>query len=455
MTYTALLILASGLIFMTICIVPQLKHRMRGVYYGWVMAGLGALIMALGGVLNNGLPVWNPVLRNAFGWSAGQMSWAYAMIQVEGGLLGPVAGFLVDSLGPRRVVFIALIIQGCGFVIFSQVRELWQFYAAFLILALGVSLGSWLPMLSVVNNWFIRRRAMAMSLAMEGHAIGGVIVPLLLAWAIGGVDPNISEHFGWRSSALFIGILCVVLALPLSSLIRNRPEDLGLKPDGDSKVSVATSPTDAGVSSSAASDEGYSWREAISTKTFWLISLSSATSTIVITTVSVHLGLMLDDRGFSLQTISAVVAIYTAVSAIAILFGGYVGDKWPIRFVAFGSTIIPPLALVVLVFAHDTPMLFFFAVLLGIGNGVRMPVTTAMRGVYFGNKHFASIMSISNVPQKFMAFAAPLFAGFMRDASGTYDVSLLTIAAISFSGSFLFLLLGAPPKLSARTAMSP
>ena len=445
MTSAGLLILASGFLLMAIASVPELNRRIRGMFYGWFIAGLGALIMALGGVLNNGLPIWSPVLRNAFGWTAGHMSWAYAMTQVEGGFLGPAAGLLIDKLGPRRMVLISLIIQGCGFLLFSQVHELWQFYVAFLVMSLGSSLGSWLPMLTVVNHWFIRRRAMAMSVAMEGHALGAIIAPLMLAWAIGGADPNISERFGWRASALFIGILCFALAVPLSRLIRNRPEDLGLKPDGDSAVPAAASPVDAGVNPSKIEEGGYTWREAIRTKAFWLISFGHATSTIVIATVSVHLGLMLDDRGFSLQAISGVVAIYTAASAIFMLVGGYVGDRLPIRLVAFGFTILQPLALVVLVLSHDTAILFLFAVLLGIGNGARMPVTTAMRGVYFGNKAFAAIMSMSMVPQKLLLFGAPLFAGLMRDATGNYDVSFLTIAVVSFSGSFLFLLLGEPP----------
>jgi len=400
------------------------------------------------------LPVWNPVLRNAFGWTAGQMSGAFAVTQVQEGSLGPVVGVLIDRLGARRMVFIGLIILGSGFVLFSQIQELWQLYVVFVIMSLGASFSTWLPLMTVINHWFIRRRTMAMSLTMEGFALGGIIVPLLLAWAIGGTDPDISERFGWRNAALFIGILCLALAVPLSRLIHNRPEDLGLKPDGDSDIPTAASPVDADAATSKSGYDGITWQEAIRTKTFWLISAGHATTSTVIGVVFVHLGLMLDDRDFSLQTISAVLATYTAVSAVFTPIGGYLGDRLPIRLVVSVLSALLSLSLVILVLAHSTETLFLFALLFGAGFGGRTPLMTAIRGAYFGRKAFAAITGMSMVPMNILLIIIPVYAGFMRDATGTYDVAFLTIAATSLVGSFLFLLLGEPPQLSAQTARS-
>ena len=455
MTSTGLLILASGCVLMALGGVPVVARRMRGMFYGWFMAALGALIMAMGIVpLFGSLPVWNPVLRNAFGWSAGQMSWAYAMTQVQGGFLGPVVGLLIDKLGPRRTVFIGLIMLGSGFVLFSQMQELWHLYVAFLIMSLGSSLSTWLPMMTVVNHWFIRRRAMAMALAMEGFALGGVFVPLLLAWAIGGTDSDISERYGWRTSALFIGILILSSALPLSRLVRNRPEDLGLEPDGGFPIPPAMSSADADVTLST-EDQGHTWQEAIRTKSFWLISFGQALSNVILITVVIHLGLMLDDRGFSLQTISIVLSVYTAVSALFIPVGGYLGDRLPIRLVTFGFSTPQPLAVVVLVLAHNMEMLILFAVLLGVGFGGRTPLMTAITGVYFGRRAFAAITGISMLPFSIFQFIAPVFAGLMRDATGTYDAAFLTIGVVSLFGAFLFLLVGEPTGRLAPTARSP
>lgn len=381
------------------------------------------------------------------------MSWAYAVTQIRGGLLGPIEGLLIQKLGPRRAVFIGLTIFGLGFLLFSQIRELWQLYTIFFILSLGAGLGAIVPMQSVINNWFVRYKTRAMSLQLEGIAIGGIVVPLLLAWSIGGSDPATSERYGWSNTAIFIGVLITALAFPLSQLIQNRPEDVGLLPDGDSNVLVTASHLAPSAISPGREPEGYTLQEALRTKSFWLISFGHAASVMVTATISVHLGLMLDDRGFSLLAISAVVAVYTAVNAIFILIGGYLGDRSPIRLVAFWFSILQALALVVLVMANNTEMLFLFAVLFGVGRGF-MPVTTAMRGIYFGRKAFAVITGVAKVPSNISVFIAPLFAGFIRDATGTYDVSFLTIAAISAIGSLLFLFLGEPTRLSGQTARS-
>jgi MFS family permease len=347
-----------------------------------------------------------------------------------------------------------LIILGTGFVLFSQIRELWQLYVVFFIMSLGASMCSYLPMMTVVNNWFVRYKARAMALAMEGFAVGGIMVPFLLAWSIGGVDPDISERYGWRSSALFIGILCLALAVPLSRLVRNRPEDLGLKPDGAPAVVATDSSLDTGFAPSEIEEGGYTWREAIRSKAFWLIALGHASTGTALGTIIVHLGLLLDDRGFSLHTISAVVVVYAVVQALLIPLGGYLSDKLSLRLLASGFSALFPVSVVVLMLADNIAMVFLFAVLWGVAWGGRNAVMSPLRGAYFGRRAFATITGLSMVPGSISMFTAPVFAGFMRDATGTYDVSFLAIAGISAFGSILFLLMGEPPRLSAQTARS-
>lgn len=455
MTSAGLLVLASGLLLMALVGVPEVNRRLRGMFHGWFMAGLGALIAVLGNTpFYWGLPIWNPVLRNAFGWTAGQMSWAFAITQAEGGILGPVKGFLVQTLGPRRMVFVGLTIFGLGFVWFSQVRELWQLYTAFFILSLGSGLAGTLPMQTVMNSWFVRYKSRAMSLLAEGLAIGGIVIPLLLAWSIGGTDPDISERFGWSNTALFIGFLIIAIAFPISRLVHNRPEDLGLRPDGDPPLPTAASSGNSSAGNTEAEEEGYTWQEALRSKTFWLLTSIETVFNSVIAVTLVHLGLMLDDRGFSLQTIGVVTAVYTGTTAIFMLVGGYLGDRFPIRMVACGFSVLQSLSVAVLVLAHSVDMLFLFAVLWGVGYGARFPVIHAIRGVYFGRKAFAAISGIARVPTSIAPFIAPLFAGFMRDSTGTYDVAFLTIAAVAFSWSFLFLMIGERPKFTPGTAKS-
>ena len=281
--------------------------------------------------------------------------------------------------------------------------------------------------------------------AGDGGGHGRVGIPFFLAWCIGGTDPNIAERFGWSTTSFGVGITIILFAFPLAWLIRNRPEEVGLRPDGDVD-DRCDSLTNSGTSATTETElVGYSWQQAIRTRTFWLISFGHACSSIVIVSIMVHLGLLLDDRGYSLPTISAIVGTYTGVNAVFILIGGYLGDRVPIRFAAFGFSFIQSFAVVILVFNDGIGMAFLFAVVLGIGFGGRTPVTTSIRGVYFGRRAFAAITGMSMVPMNVMLFAAPLFAGYMRDATGSYTIPFLVIAIVCMFGSCLFLLLGNPP----------
>jgi MFS family permease len=164
---------------------------------------------------------------------------------------------------------------------------------------------------------------------------------------------------------------------------------------------------------------------------------------------------MLDDQGFSLGAISLVVAVFTGVTSISILVGGYLGDRLPIRLVVFVFSFIQGLAVVILVLAHNMEMLILFAVLFGIGFGGRDPTTLAIRGVYFGRKAFATITGLSMVPVNILSFIGPLYAGYMRDATGSYDTPFLIISAVCLVGSCTFLFLKKPPNLSVRAVSSP
>ena len=411
----------------------------RRIFYGWPLVGVAAFVMVIGTVpLFQGMTVWFVVLENHFGWTTTQLSIAFSLSRVEGSIMGPISGYLIDKLGSRRMVFIGLAIAGGGFIIMSRMTNIWHFYAAFIVMSMGVGLGTWMPMMTVLNNWFVRHRSTAMALAMEGFLVGGMVLVPLLAFAI---DPDAPGRPGWRNTSLAIGIFLAAAALPISRLIRNSPEPHGQHPDGDAAAARARQSPAPG----AASDEpDYTWQEAIRTKNFWLITMGHACSSIVIVTITVHLGPMLDDRGFSLQTVGWVVGAYTGVAAVFTLVGGYAGDRLPIRLALFGFSAVQSAAVLALILADTPPIAYLFAALMGIGFGGRNPLTTAIRGVYFGRKAFASITGMSMIPMNILLLAAPLFAGIMFQATQSYTIPMAVVGIVSLAGSALFLFLGAP-----------
>ncbi len=413
-------------------------------FYGWTLVGVAAFVMVIGTVpLFQGMTAWFVVLKHEFGWSNTQLSIAFSMSRVEGSIMGPISGYLIDKLGSRRMVLLGLVIAGGGFVLMSQMQEIWHFYLAFVVMSMGVGLGTWMPMMTVLNNWFLRHRSTAMALAMEGFLVGGMVLVPLLAFAI---DPEAAGRPGWRNTALGIGLFLVVVAFPVSRLIRNAPEPFGQFPDGKAPVQSRQTATDPN-----SDDPDYTWQEAVKTKVFWLITIGHACSSIVIVTVTVHAGPMLDDRGFSLQTVGWVVGAYTGVAAIFTLIGGYVGDRMPIRLALFAFSAIQSGAVVALMLAETQGIAYLFAVLMGIGFGGRNPLTTAIRGVYFGRRAFASITGMSMIPMNILLLAAPLFVGIMADArEDGYFWGMAVVGAVSLAGSSLFLFLGSPTAADAR-----
>lgn len=432
--------------------VKELGHPvrlMRGVFYGWWLAVIGAVIMVIGTVpLFQALSLWMPILQQQFGWSTTQLAWAFTLTRVEGTVMGPIAGWGVDKLGPRKMVAIGLAVFGCGFLLFSFTENLWMFYLSFVIVSLGAGLGSWLPANTALNNWFRRRRSTAMSIPMLGFGLGGVVIVPLMAWAMGWDAQAMAQlpgRLGWQNTALAVGVIGLAAAAPLAMLVRNRPEDYGRHPDGiDPDAAARAGPTrSANGGGSVAPD--YSWPEAVRTRAFWLITMGHASSSIIIISVMTYLGLLMVERGFSLVQVSLVIAVQTAVSTAFMLVGGVVGDRIPIRLAIFGFSFLQSIAIGTLLLAETLPMFFLFAILMGIGFGGRTPLTTAIRGVYFGRSSFARITGISMIPMNIMFIIVVPYIAWLRDAiTGTYTLPMATIAAVSALGSVMFLMLGNP-----------
>ena len=454
MTLTGLLILSSGFLLMTVAGIPEVNRRIQGLFYGWKLVGLALLVNGLAsGPIWSGVGIWVKALELQFGWSRAQLTGAFSLAQLEGSLLGPLMGYLIDRLGPRRMVFIGLVITGLGFILFSRTNNLLTFYVSYGLIMMGSAAGTWLPFMTAVNRWFKRKRGMAMAVASEGSPLGGLLLVPVLAWA---VTPG---HYGWSTTALWIGIVFLALAVPMSRLIHERPEDYGERADGDppsnlspgQRAAAYSPPIDTG----AIDQPDFTASQAMRTSAFWLITFGQAFSTILFASLTVHLVPMLTDQGLSLQSAAYVFSVMMGVAAIFQLIGGYVGDRIPTNVAIAIFAFIQAGGFVMAVFIQSMPMAILFATIFGAGFGGRNPLTTAIRAEYFGNNAFATIMGISSAPMYLFMLAAPLFAAFMFDAQGTYMLAFLILGGLgSFSG-VLFLFAKKPQSLPLDQRISP
>ena len=454
MILTGLLVLCSGFLLITVASISPVSHRMRGLFYGWKLVGLSALVMVLvSGPIWNGVGVWVKALELQFGWSRTQLTGAFSLTQLEGSIVGPFMGYLVDRLGPRRMVFIGLAVTGLGFIVFSRTSNLATFYLAYTLIMAGQSAGTWVPLMAVINRWFDRKRGTAMAVANEGEFVGGLLLVPALAWA---VTPG---HLGWSGTALWIGVIFLAVAWPISRLIRLRPEDYGQLPDGDPNPNQEEGPTEIGNSlerdTQNRNQPDFTARQAIRTKAFWFISFGHALSSMLFATIAMHLIPLLTDQDLSLQTAAYMFSIMMIVGAVFNLIGGYVGDRIPINVAIFGFGTLQAAGILVAAFVHNVPMALLFALLFGAGFGGRMPLAAAIRGEYFGKRAFATLTGISMAPMSVFMLAAPLFAASMFDSLGNYTLAFLILGALGSMSGVLYLFAKKPEFVDSIRESDP
>jgi len=420
------------------------SFKPSNVFYGWWLVVVSGLVMTLATVpLYHAMAVWAVALESSFGWSRTQIGFALTFTRIEGGFMGPLEGYLTDKLGPRRMILIGLLILSVGFLIFWQVNSLWTFYLAFIVMALGQGLGSWLPLMTALNNWFVRNRSKAMGFSNMGSRIGALILVPAIAWSI---DPE-HDRLGWELTALILGIVTLILAIPLSKAIRDRPQDYGQGTDGDQVTEGLSDSLNGSLSSYSNNPTAVvdlTAKQAVMTPAFWLISFGHGFTSMVILAIMAHLGLLLMDKGFDIQTTGWVVTVYTAVAMAFQLVGGYLGDIAPKNRILFFFTTLQAVGVLVLTYADSLRTIYLFAVLFGAGFGGRNPLTTSIRGEYFGRASFGKILGLSTVPMNVLLLFASPFAGYIKDVQGSYANAFLILALLNFIGGICFLLAKRP-----------
>jgi MFS family permease len=410
------------------------QPALKKVFYGWwmVLAASG-LQFVNAGLIQQSFGAYVAVLRDDFGWSKTALAGAFSLQQVEGGLIGPLQGFIVDRFGTRGMIRIGVVILGGGLMLLSQVNSLLTFYAVFLVVALGSSLCGFFPLTVALVNWFARKRARALSTMSLGFAMGGLVVPLV-AYSL--------ETFGWRTTAFASGVLAIAVGLPLSQIIRRRPEDYGEVVDGVEEAAEA-------LDVPPSSENDFTASEALHTPAFWLISLGHGSALFVVGAVSVHaISHMKEDLGYSVGAASLVITLMTIFQIAGMLIGGAIGDRFEKRLIAAGCMLMHTAGLLLIAYAVAVPMVIGFAVLHGIAWGLRGPLMQAIRADYFGRSSFGMIMGISSTVIMFGQIGGPLVAGIMADATGDYRTGFTVLALLTGLGAGFFIAAKRPPPPS-------
>ena len=435
---------------------------MAGVFYGWWIVIGGFVIQMLNGaLLFHAFSAYILPLQAEFAWNRTQVSGAFAMARAESGILGPIQGWLIDRYGTRPIMRLGNVLFAVGFLLLSRIEGIYSFYGAFAIIALGSSLGGFMPITASVTSWFRRWRSITLGVMLAGMGAGGLLVPGVV-WFL--------TEYGWRASAQVSGILMLVLGLPATQLMRRRPDDV--MPDGDrpavlrAEPSVEASDPTQGESPSRRDDlksaprpesrpeVSFTGRQAIATSSFWLLALVHGGALLIVGTVLTHqIPHMVEGIGLSPERAASVVAVLVMVTLVGQLAGGFLGDRLNKRLVIFGAMWLHAVAMVVFAYATSAAGALIFTVLHGVAWGVRGTLINAIRADYFGPRYYATITGYNSLMVMIGMTAGPLFSGVIRDLTGDYRYAFLILAGIAVLASVAAVL--ARPPAVPRTHGSP
>jgi MFS family permease len=387
-------------------------------FYGWIIVIVTFVTMAIGVNARTAFSLFFPPIINEFGWERGVTAGAFSFGFLVSGAMSPLIGRLMDRAGPRAVMELGVALMAGGMLLAPLTTQPWHLY-----LTIGVMVGAGSVCLGYsgqslfLPNWFNRRRGLAIGLAFAGVGLGSIT---LLPWV-----QLMIEQTGWRTACTAMGILILVVLAPINLLLRKRPEDLGLQPDGDASPSGSIKPVSYVVDPDWA---GVDWTlsRAIRTARFWWLAVGYFGGLYIWYAVQVHQTKYLLDIGFSPG-----VAVWAlgAVSLLGIpgqILLGHVSDRvgrewiWSASCLGFAICFAALIALV----RFPTLLLVYVMVLAqgALGYGLTSIMGAVVLEIFQG-KQFGSIFGTVMLAALAGGAAGPWVTGLLHDLSGSYALA--------------------------------
>ncbi len=412
--------------------VPSLARRLP-FFYGWVIVAVAFVTMAIGVNARTSFSLLFPAILDEFGWDRATTAGAFSFGFFVAALLGPVTGRLMDRRGPVWVMELGTLAIAAGLALASLATQPWQLY-----LTQGVLVGGGTTAVGYsgqalyLPNWFLRRRGLAISIAYAGAGIGSIVLLPLVQ--------SIILAAGWRTACLTLAALALVILAPLNLLLRRRPQDLGLTPDGDS-ASQAIARRSVHIVDATWAATSWTLAAALRTPRFWWLVLANAMAMYAWYAVQVHQTKYLLSIGIA-PTLAAWALGFVSLAGIPGQIGlGALSDRigrepvWTIGCLGFVITY----TLLIALSATPHPALLVAMILaqgvLGYGiTSVFGPVAAEV----FDGPHFGTIFGTMMIGAMSGAAAGPFIHGLLHDITGS-DIpgfllgilaSLISVAAI-------------------------
>ena len=408
------------------------------VYYGWVIMVVGSL----GGVMTG------PGQTSAFSafldhfiedleLSRSLVSTLYTAGTLTASFVLPFVGRQFDRRGARVMITIVSLLLGLACLYMGLIQNaLMLFIGFFLMRQLGQGSLS-LVSKNVINLWWVRRRGMAMGISGVIGALLGGLFPYMINTLI--------SAYGWRATYMILGAMLILFMLPLGWIfIRNRPEDHGLLPDGDTAAGE-----DAAARSRAPVETNWPLSRAVRSRVFWLATAGFASMAMLNTGLIFHLFSILEDGGLSSTVAASVFVPIAATGALVQLASGLAVGRVPLHVLLALCLVLDALVLVAAPALSSTAMAYGFGVLMGVQSGVEMLVVSVIFANYYGRRHLGSIAGFASTMMVGASALGPMPIGIARDLMGSYTTVLTGFAILPFALGLACLFFCRPPERDA------
>lgn len=404
-------------------------------FYGWAIVAVATLALVVSNGLSiGGIPVFYKSIREDF-VAAGSVPFANAESFVAfgatltfffSGVLSPIAGSLIQRFRLRNLMLVGCGLLGGALIIHSQTTTPWIVYASRTVMGISLCLVGVLPSIVLVSNWFVRRRGLALGILLTGTSIGGVVIPQI-------ATPLITAY-GWRTAMLILSFIIWVLLVPaIIFLVKDRPQEMGMLPDGE-PIPVDI-PTPVAVS-------GKTLREALATSKFWILALCAAAVFYPIFVTTQQFILQATKIGLTPQQASFSLSALFGVSVAGKFLFGWLSDRFaPANVMVACCAVMFASTLVLLNLTQST--VFLFLLPFGFGYGGTFVLLQRIAADYFGNREYPKILGVLIVIETVGAAIGGMVTGRLADASGgDYTSAFYAVIAVSGLAFVMTVILG-------------
>ncbi|OLS40112.1 MFS transporter [Bacillus sp. MRMR6] len=379
------------------------------------MAALGSFFSGPGQTYSNSIFIDEYI--KSFGWTRSEISSLYSIATLCSGLLMFFMGRLVDKLGQRKMIVIVSLLLGLACFFNSMVVNTWMLAIGFFLIRLFGQGSMTLVPNTLVPQWFIQKRGRAMSFLALGGVAGAAFFPIANTWLI--------QQTSWQTTWQVWGVLLIVLFAPLAFfVVRNRPEDIGLHPDGKPLIAPNGSKN---KTTNYVQESDWTLQEAMRTRTFWAVLICVGIPALVNTGITFHLLSIFDQNQLSPQLAATVLSLMAIIGFPISFISGFILEKVKTNKLLVVVFMMEVLILFVLIHINSVPLAILFAVLWGIGGGIERITLNIVWSNYFGRKYLGSISGVAMMVMVIGSAAGPLPLGIGFDTFQSYTESLFLL----------------------------